>query len=406
MRIEDHHLIRRIALGETEITLLGTAHVSHESVADVEHEILEGNHDVIAVELCPSRHRSLTDPASLEQLDLFEVVRSGKAGMVMASLALGAYQQRLADQFDIKPGAELEAAAIGARRSGKPLWLVDRDIGVTLKRVYRAIAWWQRPTIMTGLFLGLFSNQKVEPDEIERLKQGDMLEATFREFAAQSPALHEPLIAERDRYMAARLLEEIQRAPTPPQRVLVVMGAGHLAGVEKSLHMQAQALAEQVIETRQQLEQTPPPARWPKYAPWVVVAVILTGFVIGFSRGVDIGLQMVLDWVLINGALCALGTTLARAHPVTIVGSFFAAPLTSLNPTIGAGLVAALIELAMRRPQVSDFRGLREAVKEWRGWWKNRVSRTLLVFLFAAIGSTAGTYIAGFRIFEAVITTG
>lgn len=405
MRITDHHLLREVTVGGTQITLLGTAHVSHQSVADVEQEILEGNHDVIAVELCPARHRSLTDPASLEQLDLFQVIRGGKAGMVMASLALGAYQQRLADQFDIKPGAELEAAATGAKRSGKPLWLVDRDIGVTLKRVYRAISWWQRPTVITGLFLGLVSRQNIEEEEIERLKQGDMLEATFREFSAQSPSLHEPLIAERDRYMAARLLEELSFASETPQRVLVVMGAGHLAGVQRSLQEQALMPPEQAIETRRQLDEIPPPARWPKFAPWIVVAIIITGFVIGFSRGTELGLQLVLDWVLINGTLCALGAVLARAHPVTIAGCFVAAPLTSLNPTIGAGLVAALIELAMRRPRVSDFRELRDAVKEWRGWWRNRVSRTLLVFLFAAIGSTAGTYIAGFRIFEALIQT-
>lgn len=403
MRIEDNHLIRRVTIGETEITLLGTAHVSHESVADVEHEILEGNHDAIAVELCPSRHRSLTDPASLEQLDLFQAVRSGKAGMVMASLALGAYQQRLADQFDIKPGAELEAAAAGARRSGKPLWLVDRDIGTTLKRVYRSIPWWQRPTIVTGLFLGLISRQDIEDDEIERLKQGDMLEATFRDFAAQSPALHEPLIAERDRYMAARLLEELKQAAERPKRVLVVMGAGHLNGVEQALSESADISARQARETRQQLETLPPPARWPKFLPWILVAVILTGFAIGFSRGTELGLRLIVEWVVINGSLCALGSALARAHPVTIVGSFFAAPLTSLNPTIGAGLVSSLIELAMRRPRVADFRDLRDAVKHWRGWWHNRVSRTLLVFLFAATGSMAGTYIAGFRILDALI---
>ncbi|MBS3786045.1 MAG: TraB/GumN family protein [Gammaproteobacteria bacterium] len=402
MRIEDNHLIRRVTIGDTEITLLGTAHVSHQSVADVEHEILNGNHDVIAVELCTSRHRSLTDPASLEQLDLFQVIRNGKAGMVMASLALGAYQQRLADQFDIKPGAELEAAASGARRSGKPLWLVDRDIGVTLKRVYRSIPWWQRPTVITGLLLGLISRQEIKADEIERLKQGDMLEATFREFAAQSPALHEPLIGERDRFMAARLLEELKQSPERPNRVLVVMGAGHLGGVEQALSDHADFTARQAREARQQLEVIPPPARWPKVLPWILVAVILAGFAIGFSRGPELGMRLIVEWIVINGSLCALGSALARAHPVTIVGSFFAAPLTSLNPTIGAGLVSALIELGMRRPRVGDFRGLRDAVKQWRGWWHNRVSRTLLVFLFAATGSMAGTYIAGFRILDAL----
>jgi len=393
--INDTHLIRHVVVGDTTFVLLGTAHVSPESVADVRREIDAGTYDAVAIELCDTRYNAMTDPKALEKLDLFEILRQGKAGMVMASLALGAYQQRLAQQFDIRPGAELEAAATGAKRLGLPLWLIDREIGTTLKRVYRNVSWWQRYSIFTGLISSLLSRTEVSSEDIERLKQGDMLESTFSEFAAGSASLYTPLIDERDQFMAARLLEAQQTAENgPPKRVLAVVGAGHLEGLERSL---SEGLAEPAA-TRAELERIPKPARWPKLLPWIVVAIILVGFGIGFSRSTDLGLQLVLDWVLINGALCALGVALARAHPVTVIGSFFAAPLTSLNPTVGAGMVAGGIELAMRRPRVADFRELREAVADWRGWWRNRVARTLLVFLFASIGSAAGTYLAGFRI--------
>ncbi len=395
----DTHLIRPVTVNGTTFVLLGTAHVSPQSVADVRREIDGGDYDAIAVELCESRHKSLTDASSLEKMDLFEILRSGKAGMVMASLALGAYQQRLARQFDIQPGAELEAAARGAKRLNKPLWLVDREIGTTLKRVYRSMPWWQRPSIFTGLLGSLLSRDTVSAEDIERLKQGDMLEATFSEFAQSSSALYEPLINERDRYMAARLLELAESAPERPKKVLVVVGAGHLKGLEWVLATGMDNPA----ATRSELDEIPAPSRWPKVIPWLVVAVILTGFGIGFSRSPNLGMQLVLDWVLINGGLCALGTALARGHPLTIAGSFLAAPFTSLNPTIGAGFVAAAIELFARRPQVADFRGLRDAVADWRGWWSNRVARTFLVFLFATIGSAAGTYLAGFRIFEQLV---
>ncbi|MEX0448324.1 TraB/GumN family protein [Spiribacter sp. 221] len=396
---EDTHLIREVMVDDTTIVLLGTAHVSAQSVADVRREIDREDYDAVAVELCESRYQSLTDPAALEKLDLFQVLRSGRAGMVMASLALGAYQQRLADQFDIRPGAELEAAARGARRRRLPLWLIDRDIGTTLKRIYRGVPWWQRPSLFMGLFGSLFSRDEVSAADIEKLKQGDMLEATFSEFAAGSSTLFEPLIAERDRYMAACLLESIEAAETPPRRVLAVVGAGHLAGLEAALN---QGITEP-RQARESLETIPRPARWPKVIPWVVVVVILAGFAIGFSRSSDLGWQLVTDWVLINGGLCALGAALARGHPFTVIGSFLAAPLTSLNPTIGAGFVAAAIELFSRRPRVEDFRGLRDAVSDWRGWWRNRVARTLLVFLFATIGSAVGTYLAGFRIIEQLV---
>ena len=395
---EDTHLIREVDIASTRVTLLGTAHVSARSVADVRREIERGDYDAVAVELCESRYQSLTDPSALDRLDLFEILRSGRAGMVMASLALGAYQKRLAEQFDIRPGAELEAAARGAKRDRLALWLIDRDIGTTLKRVYRNVPWWQRPALMTGLVGSLLSRQSVSAADIEKLKQGDMLEATFSEFAAGSAALFEPLIRERDRYMAARLLESIA-TDTPPGRVLAVVGAGHLAGLEA-------ALREGIDDPRgerERLEAVPRPARWPRLIPWLIVALILSGFAIGFSRSSDLGWQLVTDWVLINGGFCALGAALARGHPLTVAGSFFAAPLTSLNPTIGAGFVAAAIELFSRRPRVEDFRGLRDAVANWRGWWRNRVARTLLVFLFATIGSALGTYLAGFRILEQLV---
>jgi pheromone shutdown-related protein TraB len=392
--LEHSHLKRRVTVGKTTFVLLGTAHVSPQSVVDVRHEVDRGHYDAIAIELCDSRHTNLIDPSALERLDLFEVIRSGKAGMVAASLALGAYQQRLADQFDIRPGAELEAAARGAKRQQIPLWLVDRDIGVTLKRVYRNVPWWQRFSLLSGLLGSLLSRQEVSREDIERLKQGDMLESTFSEFANGSAALYEPLINERDRFMAARLLEEQAKADQPPAHVLVVVGAGHLAGLEIALH----AEIANPKQTREALENVPPAARWPKVLPWLVVAIILSGFAIGFSRSTELGISLIIDWVLINGSLCALGAALARGHPLTIIGSFFAAPLTSLNPTIGAGFVAGAIELFSRRPRVEDFRALRNAVTDWRGWWTNRVARTLLVFLFATLGSAAGTYFAGFRI--------
>lgn len=391
---DDTTLIRTVRVGGTTFTLLGTAHVSPQSIADVRREVDRGDYETIAVELCDSRYQNLMDPQAVEQMDLFEILRSGKAGMVIASLALGAYQQRLADQFDIRPGAELEAAIHGGRRRRLPVWRIDRDIGTTLKRVYRNVPWWQRPSLFTGLIGSLLSRDQVSADDIERLKQGDMLESTFSEFAAGSARLFKPLISERDRYMAAQLLANIQAAETTPRSVLVVVGAGHLSGLEQAL---SDGIDDPAAESRR-LEQVPPRSRWPKVLPWVVVAIILTGFAIGFGRSSELGWQLVGDWVLINGSLCALGAALARGHPFTVIGSFVAAPLTSLNPTIGAGFVAAAIELMSRRPRVEDFRGLREAVADWRGWWRNRVARTLLVFLFATLGSAAGTYLAGFRI--------
>lgn len=375
-------------------TLLGTAHVSRASADEVARAVRSGDYDAVAIELCASRFKAMREPDSLARMDLFQVIRQGRAGMVAASLALGAYQQRLAEQFGVEPGAEMKAAVDAARDAGLPLLLIDREIGVTLRRIYRRLGWWQRLNLVAGLMASLFSREQVTAEEIERLKEGDILESTFAEFARRSEALYDTLIRERDRYMAARLIEEARRRPLG--HVLVVVGAGHAAGLAERLRAPpADPATEQAA-----LEQTPPRRRGARLIPWIVVALVLSGFALGFSRSGALGWQLVLDWVLINGTLSALGAAAAGAHPLSVLSAFAGAPLTSLNPTIGAGMVVAAVEMALRRPRVSDFERLRRDVARPRGWWHNRVARTLLVFLFATVGSVIGTYVAGFRIVE------
>jgi pheromone shutdown-related protein TraB len=380
---------RVVARGEYRYTLLGTAHVSRASAEEVQREIESGDYDAVAIELCDARHAALTKSGEIEQMDLFQVLRQGKAGMVAANLALGAYQQRLADQFGIEPGAEMRAAITACERGELPLMLVDRNIGITLKRVYRRIPWWQRMSTLGALFGSLLSSEKIQESDIERLKEGDMLESTFNEFAAESATMHETLIDERDRYMAAQLLKR-----PPARNTLVVVGAGHLKGLAGYL----EAGMEDPAATIETLDHVPPGARWVKWLPWIVVALVFAGFAIGFSRSTGLGQQLVIEWVVINGALSAIGAAVALAHPLTVLTAFVAAPLTSLNPTIGAGMVTAAAELWLRKPRVGDFSTLKRDVTKVSGWWKNRVSRTLLVFVFSTIGSAAGTYIAGFRI--------
>jgi len=390
---------RKIRIGETEIILLGTAHVSPASARTVADLVASDAFDTVAIELCHSRQRAMLDPEAMSKMDLFSVIRSGQAPMIAASLALGAYQQRLADQYGIEPGAEMRAAMNGALDRGLPLALIDRDIGLTLRRAYRAVPWWQRMGLIGGLFASVLTREKIAEEEIERLKEGDMLESTFSEFAEQSRELYLPLIDERDRYMAAHLR---RLADGDARQVLAVVGAGHLKGIENYLTLDRQRPEDVLV----QLEKSPPKARWPKYIPWVVVGIILTGFVIGFTRNTELGLQMVLDWIMINGGLAAVGGIIALAHPVTILTAALAAPLTSLNPTIGVGFVAAGVELYLRKPQVGDFARLRSDTTSARGWWSNRVSRVLLVFLLTTFGSAMGTYIGGARIFGHLFGSG
>ena len=386
--------IETVQVGNSQVTLLGTAHVSRASADMVEQLLDEGDYDAVAVELCPSRYNAVIDPDALAKMDLFKVIKEGKASMVAASLALGAYQQRLADQFGIEPGAEQRAAIRHGQAHHKPILLIDREIGTTLKRVMHNVPWWKRMGLVAGLLASVLSKEEVSEEQIEGLKEGDMLETTFAEFAEDRKDLFTPLIDERDQYMASRLLQEVQQHEH--EHVLAVIGAGHLKGIKGYLEKGINQPAEQIAE----LDRLPQPKRWPKLIPWLIVGLVFLGFGIGFSRSPSLGWQLVTDWVLINGGLSALGALLAAGHPLTVITAFLAAPLTSLNPTIGAGMVTGAAEIYLRKPRVGDFSQLRHDTTNWKGWWKNRVSRTLLVFLFSTLGSAAGTYLAGFRIFE------
>ena len=384
---------RDLELAGSHLTLLGTAHVSRASADKVAELLGCGAYDAVAVELCPARYQSLTDPNALAHLDLLGVIRQGRGHMVAANLALGAYQQRLADDLGIEPGAEQRRAIELAAAQGLPLLLIDREIGVTLRRVAASLGWWRRINLFSGILTALVAGGRITEHDIEHLKEGDVLETAFAELAEDRRELYIPLIDERDRYMAARLRQEL--AQRPPGRVLVVIGAGHLRGLAG--YLAGPEPAEPTAEIAG-LEQVPPPSRWTRALPWLVVALILAGFGIGFSRGPDLGWAMLGDWALITGGLSALGTLIAGGHPLTILSALAAAPLTTLHPALGVGMVTGAVELALRRPQVGDFARLRRDLADWRGWWRNRVSRVLLVFVLSSLGAATGTYVAGLRI--------
>ncbi len=388
--------IRQINRDGVEYTLLGTAHVSRASAEAVKEMAGSGEFDAIAVELCQARYSALTAERKWTDLDLYRIIREGKAGLVMANLALSAYQRRIAEQFGIEPGAEMRAATIAAKERDLPLQLVDRDLATTLRRSYASVPWYKRMYLMAGLALGMVSSDEIDEESIEKLKEGDILESTFTEFAETSPELYAALITERDRYMAARLREE--NADSSGRKVLVVIGAGHMEGLAR--HLETSSV--DPVSERQKLEAMPPKSRWPKVLPWVIMVLVLSGFLIGFSRSPELGWQLVFIWVAINGGLAALGALLARAHPLTVLSAVIAAPLTSLNPTIAAGMVTGLVESWLRKPRVSDLENLRFDITTVRGWFRNPATRILLVFFLSNLGSAIGTWVAGFKIFGAL----
>ncbi|WP_045727565.1 TraB/GumN family protein [Xanthomonas sp. GPE 39] len=392
-------------------TLLGTAHVSMASVAVVERAIESGRFDAVAVELDPQRLQALTDPDALTKLDLVQVIRKGRVALFAANLALAAYQRRLAEQLGIEPGAELKRAVLLARERQLPVYLVDREVGLTFKRASSRLGLFGKLKLASGLLGGLFASEEVGEAEIEKLKQGDMLEASFGDFASESPELYATIIAERDCYMATRLREEhAQRALTTPpsdeahahndahrtgvREVLAVVGAGHLAGLARHL----QDDQDDPATRRKTLEEVPTK----KKVPWITMTLttlVLGGVAWGYWHGgFALGTDLLQQWVLFTGGLAGLGCLLAGGHPLSVIAGAIAAPLKPFRPGVPAGAFSALVEVHMRKPAYGDFLALRDDAQNLRGWYRNRVSRVVLTFLLTNLGSMLGVWLAGFRI--------
>jgi len=387
--------VRVVERDGVRYTLLGTAHVSQASVEAVERAIESGRFDAIAVELDAQRLQALTNPDALAKLDLVEVIRKGRVALFAANLALAAYQRRLAEQLEIEPGAELKRAVVMANERNLPVHLIDREVGLTFKRASQRLGFFGKIKLVMGLGAGLFASEEVGEAEIEKLKQGDMLEASFGEFASESPALYETIIGERDRYMATRLRE----VHDPAQReVLAVVGAGHLAGLARYLETDTDAPG----PLRESLEDVPKK----RNIPWItlaILAIVLTGIGVGFYRGgLGVGSELLAVWAMYTGGLAGLGCLLAGSHPLSILTAIVVAPFKPFRLSIPTGAFSALVEARLRKPAYEDFLKLRDDAQSVRGWYRNRVTRVVLTFMLTNLGSMLGLWLTGFQVWGKV----
>jgi len=375
--------IHRIHLHDKEIVLVGTAHVSKESIDTVQQAILEESPDTVCVELDEQRLVALRDKNHWESLNIFQVVKKGQAAFLLANLALASFQKRMGLQTGVKPGAELAAAVECAEENGAQVELVDRNIRTTLLRAWRKTGFWKKMNLLAVLFASMFETQKLDEEELARLRQTDTLSAMLEEMGELLPSVKEILVDERDTYMAHYI------GQAPGKKIVAIVGAAHLPGILLKFGQEVSA------ETISDISSIPAKPTISKVLPWMIPAVVLVLFVIGFFLGDrERFTEAAVAWVLANGILSAIGTILALGHPLTVITAFVAAPITSLNPTIGAGMVTALVQAMVAAPTVGDLENVGDDLATLRGWWKNKTTRVLLVFFFSSVGSAIGTFVA------------
>ncbi|MFP4085930.1 MAG: TraB/GumN family protein [Desulfobacteraceae bacterium] len=363
-----------------QIVLLGTAHVSRESADLVARVIDEEAPDTVCVELCESRYQAMTQKNRWENTDLIKVIREKKAFLLLSNLMLAAFQKKIGNKLGIKPGEEMLRAVQRAEALGAEVRLCDRDIRITLARAWRLMGLWTKMKLLVQLITSTVGASTIEEADIEELKKKDVLETLLMEMGDLLPELRQVLIDERDQYLA----EKMRRAPG--KKIVAVVGAGHVPGIQKQWNRPVDLEA---------LEILPPGSKLLPFCKWgiplLVACVIGVGF---YMAGADAGAHMIKWWVLANAVCAGLGAAAALAHPLTILSAIVASPITSLNPMIAAGWVAGLTETFLGKPKVRDFERLPEDIASPKGFWKNKITRILLIVVFTNMGSSLGAFVA------------
>lgn len=381
----DHETVTRLNLGDREFILVGTAHVSSRSVEEVREVILGEEPDRVCVEIDETRFNSLVKKQSWQNLNIGQVLKERKGFLLLANLVLSSFQRRMGLEMGVSPGEEMLTAVKICEEQGIAFSLCDRDIQITLRRAWLRSSFWGKNKMLAAMLSSIFTREKLDAEEIERLKAKSTFQNMMDELASFLPSVKEVLIDERDRYLAIRIYNAVGN------KIVAVIGAGHVEGIIESLKRLDAGTLENDTSS---LETIPPRKKISRILPYLVPAIIIGLIVAGFFRsGWRLSLSMMWKWILVNGTLSAIGSLLALAHPITIAAAFVGAPITSLNPTIGVGLLTGIVEATLRKPRVTDFENLPEDLLSFRGFLRNRITHILLVFLFSSIGSSLGTFI-------------
>jgi len=372
--------IHRLTYQDKDVILIGTAHISKESAELVKRVIEEEHPDTVCVELCQSRYESLTQRKAWQDTDLIKVIKEKKAFLLLSNLMLASFQKKIGQKLGIKPGQEILQALEAAEAVGAGIHLADREIRITLARTWRLMGLWTKVKLFAEFLSSVGDLEEIKEEDIEKLKERDVLEALLAEIGESLPEVRRILIDERDQYLAYKI------RTAPGKNIVAVVGAGHVPGMQQCWDKQVD------IES---LEQMPPKGRLLSFLKWIVPALICGLIILGFfAAGKVAAAHMIKWWFVANASLAGLGAALALGHPLTVLSAVLASPLTSLNPMIAAGWVAGVVEALLGKPKVKDFENLLEDIASLKGFWRNKITRVLMVVVFTNIGSALGTFVA------------
>lgn len=371
-----------------EFILVGTAHISQQSVNLVREVIERERPDTVCVELDSQRYLALSQERHFEAQDLRAIIRNQQLAALLMNLVLGSYQKRLGMKLGVSPGSELLEATRVAEELGIPMELSDRDVRITLRRAWAALSLWRKLNLVSGVLASSFESPEISEEELARIRDRDVLTELMTELGETMPELKRVLIDERDAYLAQKIRDAKGR------RVVAVVGAGHVAGMIRAIE------GHQGIDLAP-LEEIPPVSAVWKWVGWGIPAAIVGSIIwIGITQGFGEASHNALYWFVANAIPSGIGGLIALGHPATIFAAFVGAPFTSLTPVIGVGYVAAFVQTWYVPPTVQEIRAVGDDIARFTQWWRNRLLRVLLVFILTTVGSIIGTWVGGIEIFR------
>jgi pheromone shutdown-related protein TraB len=385
--------------GKSRIVIVGTAHVSEKSVEEVRDVIRREKPDIVAVELCRPRFEALQDKGASSrntELPIREMLSGGKFYYLLVQILLSYIQKKIGKEMGVDPGSEMIAAIDAARAEGYEIALVDRDIQVTMQRFWKSMGFFEKLRMMRDLLaaaLGIGGGQEIDMDTIT---SQDSISLLTEELRNTSPNAGKVLIDERDAYIAGSLLKLVSGGG---KTIVAVVGAGHKEGIQRYLSNPSTIppLASLVQIPRSRVSIA-------KIIGFAIVAIALLVFALLIFSGTPLELLLLAVgwWFIINGVLSAAGAILARGHPYSVITAFGLAWLTSLNPMIGAGWFAGIMEAKQRKPTTDDLKTIVE-VETFGEMRDNKFFKVMLVAALANIGSAIGTILG---LYIVLTTTG
>jgi len=382
--------ITRLSYNDKEIILIGTAHVSKNSVDEVRETIEKERPNSICIELDQQRYEAINQKDKWSNTDLVQIIKSKRAGFMFVNILLSNYQRKLAEQFGIESGQEMMEGIACAKEYGAELVLADRSIQITFNRIWRGCSLWEKVKVLFSIILSVVDDEEITEEDLENLKSDDMLTAALSEMGSAFKGVKKYLVDERDQYLAYKIKN------APGNKVVAVLGAAHVPGIKEEIYKE-QNIAE--------LEVVPPKSNVGKVIGWMIPIILLALIVVTFIANPSSGWEQAKTWILWTGLLAALGTLLAGGHILSILTAFVAAPITTLHPLLAAGWFAGMTEAHFRKPKVEDFESLPKDLGSIKGLWRNKVTKVLMVVVFANLGSSMGTWLGGINIIGIFINT-